>query len=378
MFLKAVHLLILLSRTTSLKAVHISDVPSLDYAPAAAISRCFSSSTPFPRGRMDVRSVKSVAANVRMAAATMSRADNFVVIGHRGHGMNLLCSPDPRMRSFMENTILSFNSAANHPLDFIEFDVQVTRDDCPIIFHDDIILSADNGKVYEKRVTELTSQEFLSYGMQREPGKVGKSLLRKTRDGKVVNWDVEKNDALCTLQEAFQKVKPSLGFNIELKFDDCAAYQEEHLLRVLQTIMKVVSSYADRRPIIFSSFHPDAAILTRKLQRDYPVFFLTDGGTRIFRDTRRNSLEEAIKVCIGGGLQGIVSEVTAVYRNPGAVSKIKESNLSLLTYGNLNNDPEAVYAQHRMGINGVIVDLVREITEAVAGLIKPPKDADSY
>ncbi|PKI60307.1 hypothetical protein CRG98_019243 [Punica granatum] len=28
--------------------------------------------------------------------------------------------------------------------------------------------------------------------------------------------------------------------------------------------------------------------------------------------------------------------------------------------------------QHLMGIDGVIVDLVREITEAVANLIKPP------
>lgn len=33
---------------------------------------------------------------------------------------------------------------------------------------------------------------------------------------------------------------------------------------------------------------------------------------------------------------------------------------------------EAVYMQHLMGIEGVIVDLVQEITEAVSDLIKPP------
>lgn len=40
--------------------------------------------------------------------------------------MNMLQSSDQRMKSMKENTILSFNAAARHPLDFIEFDVQVS------------------------------------------------------------------------------------------------------------------------------------------------------------------------------------------------------------------------------------------------------------
>lgn len=65
------------------------------------------------------------------------------------------------------------------------------------------------------------------------------------------------------------------------------------------------------------------------------VFFLTNGGTEIFYDVRRNSLEDAIKVCLENGLQGIVSEVKGIFRNPSAVTKIKEAKLSLLTYGKL-------------------------------------------
>ena len=49
----------------------------------------------------------------------------FVVMGHRGSGMNMLQSCDRRMKSIKENSILSFNSASKLPLDFIEFDVQV-------------------------------------------------------------------------------------------------------------------------------------------------------------------------------------------------------------------------------------------------------------
>ncbi|KAL6202815.1 hypothetical protein ACLB2K_026520 [Fragaria x ananassa] len=78
-----------------------------------------------------------------------------------------------------------------------------------------------------------------------------------------------------------------------------------------------------------------------------------------------------MKVCLEGGLDGIVSKVKGVFRNPEMVNKIKESKLSLLTYGKLNNVAEAVYMQRLTGIEGVIVDFVEDITEAVCDMMKP-------
>ncbi|KAK8607349.1 hypothetical protein V6N13_053090 [Hibiscus sabdariffa] len=340
----------------AIKAFHVSDVPNLDQVPEKASLSLYS--TRFSKG-------------VELNRAASCRTPNFLLIGHRGHGMNISQSSDSRMKAIKENSLLSFNSAAKFPLDFIEFDVQVTKDDCPVIFHDDVILSAENGTIFEKRVTELCLAEFLCYGPQKEAGKEGKCLYRKTKDGKYDKWNVETDDSLCTLQEAFQKVEPSLGFNIELKFDDYKVYQQDHLTHILQVILRVVFEFARDRPIIFSTFQPDAAQLVRKLQNNYPVFFLTEGGTETYYDIRRNSLEEAMKVCLEGGLQGIVSENKGVFKDPGAVPKIKQSNLSLLTYGKLNNVPEAVYMQYLMGIDGVIVDFVEEISRTVDGMIKP-------
>ncbi|KAJ8751987.1 hypothetical protein K2173_000733 [Erythroxylum novogranatense] len=344
----------------ALKAVYVSDVPHLHQVPENASF--------------------SVRSNYFSKGVELNRVTygipKFLVIGHRGHGKNKFETTDRRMEAIKENSIMSFNAAAKFPLDFIEFDVQVTKDGCPVIFHDDVILSEDNGTVYEKKVTDLTLSEFRSYGPQRETGTIGKPLLRKTKEGKIVRWSVEEDDSLCTLQDAFQSVKPSLGFNIELKFDDHIVYQQDHLIWVLQTVLKVVFEYSNERPIIFSSFHPDAALLVRTLQSTYPVFFLTDAGTQIFYDERRNSLEKALKVCLEGGLQGIVSHVKGVFTNPGAVNNIKEAKLALVTYGELNNVPEAVHMQHLMGIDGVIVDFVEEITEAVSDMLKPSKACD--
>nr|DAD34150.1 TPA_asm: hypothetical protein HUJ06_004790 [Nelumbo nucifera] len=230
----------------ALKTVHVSDVPHLDQVPENATIPLYSDRF----------------SKVNEGLATTFKSSKFLVIGHRGNGMNMLHSSDRRMKAIKENSILSFNTAGKFSVDFVEFDVQV------------------------------------------------------------------------------------------------------------------VFEYAKDRPIIFSTFQPDAAQLIRKLQSTYPVFFLTNGGHEIYSDVRRNSLDEAIKLCLASGLQGIVSEVKAVFRNPGAIAKIKESNLSLLTYGQLNNVREAVYMQHVMGIDGVIVDLVQEITVAVAGFIKPEAEGE--
>nr|BAH20139.1 AT5G41080 [Arabidopsis thaliana] len=333
----------------ALRTVLVSDVPSLP------------------------DSVYGLSEGLELSKPTSFRLPGFSVIGHRGIGMNVLQSSDRRARGVKENSILSFNSAAKYPIDFIEFDVQVTKDDCPVIFHDDFIYSEENGIVNESRVTDLSLSEFLLYGPQKETEKIGKTLMRKSKEGKVLKWDVDLDDSLCTLQEAFEQVEQTLGFNIELKFGDQTVYEREFLVHILRSVLQVVSNYAKDRPVIFSSFQPDAAKLVRELQSTYPVFFLTDAGNEIHNDERRNSLEEAIQVCLEGGLQGIVSEVKGVFRNPAAISKIKESNLSLLTYGKLNNVGEAVYMQYVMGIDGVIVDFVEEIIESTTRMmIRPP------
>jgi glycerophosphodiester phosphodiesterase len=41
---------------------------------------------------------------------------------------------------------------------------------------------------------------------------------------------------------------------------------------------------------------------------------------------RRNSLEEALQLCLENGLEGIVSDIKGIFRNLGAVIKVRESN----------------------------------------------------
>ncbi|WOG99133.1 hypothetical protein DCAR_0518481 [Daucus carota subsp. sativus] len=105
------------------------------------------------------------------------------------------------------------------------------------------------------------------------------------------------------------------------------------------------------RSIIFSSFHPEAALLLQKCFLPYK--------------RRNGKLQFREKEFPGGSAEILLkrfSEVKDVYRNPAAASKIKKSNLYLFTYGKLNNVPDAVYIQYMIGIEGVTVDLVQVIT----------------
>ncbi|XP_060196989.1 glycerophosphodiester phosphodiesterase GDPD3-like isoform X1 [Lycium barbarum] len=340
----------------ALKAVPISQVPHIDQIHENVTFPLYNNnSTPLSNGDDDIE----------------DRSNKFVVMGHRGSGTNMLqLSGYKRSKTIKENTLRSFNEAVKFNVDFIEFDVQVTSDGHPVIFHDIFIFTQEEGTLIEKRVTDLTLEEFLSYGPQNASTNVDKPLFRKMKDGRIFEWKVEEDDRFCTLQDVFENVTQSVGFNIEFKFDDKRNYKEDELVRVIQAALQVVFKHAKGRRITFSSFQPDAAQLIRKQQTTYPVFFLTNGGSEIYSDIRRNSLDEAIKLCLEGGLQGIVSEVKAILINPRMIAKIKESNLSLLTYGQLNNEQEVVYLQYMMGVEGVIVDFVEEITSAVSQFSK--------
>lgn len=67
----------------------------------------------------------------------------------------------------------------------------------------------------------------------------GKSLYRKAVDGSLGLWTANVDDSFCTLAEAFSEVQPSVGFNIELKFDDGGFTSEVELHCVISAVLEV-------------------------------------------------------------------------------------------------------------------------------------------
>lgn len=100
--------------------------------------------TPFSHPNMEVTSQQTY---WKKLASTM-------VIGHRGLGKNVTTN---RSLQLGENTVESFIAAANLGAQYVEFDVQLTKDHVPVIYHD--FLVSETG--IDAPVHTLTLEQFL-------------------------------------------------------------------------------------------------------------------------------------------------------------------------------------------------------------------------
>eukprot|EP00898_Chlorokybus_atmophyticus_P009180 jgi/Chlat1/9263/Chrsp99S08488 len=297
------------------------------------------------------------------------------VVAHRGCGKNDVTKreefraiTDPDIR---ENTILSFNTAAELGADFVEFDVQVTKDNVPVLFHDTFIVRTDkSGATTSTPVSALNLNEF----KQPSPS----HLLRRDSSAIVHPWMCAVEDSMPTLEEAFTRVPSQVGFNVELKLpfptDDGPQLTEVEKQSFVDATLEVCEKQAYSRRIVYSSFDPDAVIYLRKRQSKYPVFFLTEAGADTYTDDRRNSIASAVKVALDNNLHGVVSYVKPLIANPFLIRTVKDAGLLLMTYGSDNNLVDSLRLQEQFGVDAVIVDKVYHIVTAAQS--RPSQRAD--
>ena len=302
-----------------------------------------------------------------------------MVIGHRGLGKN---NTSNRSLQLGENTLQSFIAAANLGASYVEFDVQLTKDHVPVIYHD--FLVSETG--IDAPVHTLTLEQFLHVndttprvsrppsppqnpqmkvvrGMDRQRSlSLGPTMpefdsaerMKHTRDWKEKGYKANSRGTFIqapftTLEEMFVKLDQEIGFNIEMKYP-MLHESEEHemdtyaveLNSFVDTVLEKVYDLGKKRKIIFSSFNPDICLLLSFKQPSIPVLFLTDAGSCSVGDIRASSLQEAIRFASRWNLLGIVSAAEPLCNSPRLVKVVKDSGLVCVSYGTLNNDPVRV------------------------------------
>lgn len=333
---------------------------------------------------------------------------NTRVIGHRGLGKN---STSKNSLQLGENTIESFVQAANLGASYVEFDVQLTKDHVPVIYHD--FLVSETG--IDIPVHAMTLDQFLHVSKMQElndPDKRphhrrGGSPPPSYRPRSSSMYEVEKKEPgedehphmkqrmqftrdyrakgfkgnyrghsiqspFTTLEQVFKNLPKNVGFNIECKYPmvDESENEEMELLGFelntwVDTVLKCVYDHGDGRDIIFSSFHPDVCMMLSLKQPSIPVLYLTEGGTEFMADVRASSLQEAIRFAKRWDLLGIVSSARPLIQCPRLVNVVKESGLVCVTYGTDNNDPDNARLQMKSGVDAVIVDSVLAIRKGL-------------
>ncbi|KAI5804158.1 glycerophosphocholine phosphodiesterase-like protein Gde1 [Peziza echinospora] len=346
------------------------------------------------------------------------------VIGHRGLGKN---QAGRKSLQLGENTLQSFIAAANLGASYVEFDVQLTKDHVPVIYHD--FLVGETG--IDAPVHTLTLEQFLSMSGQHTPrnsrpgspdrfgnsptGNTGagggtapsrsplplprrsrsmslhpggkdspepsNERMKYTRDYKLKGGfkgnsrGTSIQGPFTTLEEVFKMLPSNIGFNVELKYPMLQESEQEdmdtfgiEMNEWVDCVLKVVYDHGKGRDIIFSSFHPDICLMLSFKQPSIPILFLTEGGTAKMADIRASSLQEAIRFASRWNLLGIVSAAQPLVLCPRLIRIIKESGLVCVTYGMLNNAPENVKVQVDQGIDAVIVDSVLAIRKGLTAV----------
>lgn len=144
------------------------------------------------------------------------------IIGHRG-----ACAYAP------ENTLESIYAASDMGVEMVEFDVKLTKDDVPILFHDDMLERTTNGTGAVKDMTlaeikELDAGSWFSEGFA----------------------DSFTDIRIPTLEEAIDVlIERDLGLNLEIKA--CAGREKE----TAEAALDLLSQYwDDHNRLLISSF----------------------------------------------------------------------------------------------------------------------------
>lgn len=344
---------------------------------------------------------------------TYWRSTSTMVFGHRGLGKNMASKTSLQLG---ENTIQSFITAANLGASYVEFDVQLTKDHVPVIYHD--FLVSETGA--DVPVHSLTLEQFLhvnqdtprtqtrantptpngdtnsnssSSGDEKSQFRANRSYslggadtdrrtdmrerMKHTRDFKEKGFKGNVRgefiqSPFATLEEMFRKIPEDVGFNIEMKYPMLFETEAEgmdsyaiELNNYVDTILRLVYDMGNKRNIIFSSFNPDVCLLLSFKQPSIPVLFLTDAGASEVGDIRASSVQEAVRFASRWKLLGIVAAADPFVLCPRLIRVVKESGLVCVSYGALNNDVMNSKLQAQEGIDAVIVDSVLKVRKGL-------------
>ncbi|KAE9550858.1 hypothetical protein FO519_005939 [Halicephalobus sp. NKZ332] len=302
-------------------------------------------------------------------------------IGHRGSGNSYT-----KFAAARENTVHSLNRASKNGADFVEFDVQLTKDHVAVIFHDFHVLvsvakrsgstidlnnsleKSDNvvTDYHELAVKDLKLNQLRLLHLNHHKAYENKDKLKVT-EGYPEGAEFEP---FPTLIDALRNVNMDTGFNVEVKYPmkmsdgghECENYFERNMF--IDVILNDVINNAGTRRIVFSSFDPDMCSLIALKQHKFPVLFLSIGETKRyvpFVDERTCTSTMAVNFAAGQDILGVNLHSEDILRDPSLVRRTKEMELVSFVWGDDLDDRENVKKMKELGLDGIIYDRIGEV-----------------
>uniref|UniRef100_A0A673BRG2 Glycerophosphocholine phosphodiesterase GPCPD1-like n=1 Tax=Sphaeramia orbicularis TaxID=375764 RepID=A0A673BRG2_9TELE len=225
-------------------------------------------------------------------------------IGHRGTGR----THSAKHYRIRENTINAFKTAAKHGAAYVQFEVQLSKDQVPVIYGDLTCITCAK-TVFTHWLHLTLVQNCLS-----------------------------------------QLVKGSWDSNVSSYFN---------MNTFLDIILSCVLENAATRRIIFSCCDADICSMVRRKQNKYPVLFQTQGLSDRhpeLMDIHCRSTPFAVNFALSEDILGICANAADLLKNVDYVREIQSKGLVVFSWGEENNDSEARKEQSEQKIDGYIYD----------------------
>ncbi|KFV87466.1 Glycerophosphocholine phosphodiesterase GPCPD1, partial [Struthio camelus australis] len=317
-----------------------------------------------------IKPIQGYTCDMKASYAKYWKPRTTLDVGHRGAGNSTTTT---KLAKVQENTIASLRNAASHGAAYVEFDVHLSKDHVPIVYHDLTCCMAMKKKLdteplelFEIAVKELTFDQLQLL-------KLAHVNALKVKDHNA-SFKEEDNFAFETqpfpsLQTVLESVSEDVGFNIEIKWicqqrdgqwdGNLSTYFDMNLF--LDIILKTILLNAGRRRIIFSSFDADICTMVRHKQNKYPVLFLTQGESDFYpelMDLRSRTTPIAISFAQFENLLGINVHSEDLLRNPVFIEQAKSKDLVIFSWGDDANDPDNRKKLREYGVHGLIYDRI--------------------
>uniref|UniRef100_A0A1I7UAK0 GP-PDE domain-containing protein n=2 Tax=Caenorhabditis tropicalis TaxID=1561998 RepID=A0A1I7UAK0_9PELO len=309
------------------------------------------------------------------------KRNRMLQIGHRGMGSSYTKNIDQR-----ENTIFSLNEAARRGADYVELDVQLTKDLKTVVYHDFHLLvtvagrdspsntptaGGENKSLHEIAIKDLTLAQLKLLHFEhisRANGSPDSPVSLSVTPSK--NETDELHVPFPSLAQVLRNVDENVGLNIEIKYPmymkdgshECEGYFEQN--KFVDIILAEVAEHAGNRRIVFSCFEPDICTMITKKQHKYPVSFLVVGATNRympFQDIRSDCSKIAANFAAGCELLGVNfhSEELLIDRNPITIAD-KYGLVKFVWGDDLNSKEVQKHFKEEMNVDGLIFDRIGE------------------
>ncbi|XP_076872926.1 glycerophosphocholine phosphodiesterase GPCPD1 isoform X2 [Brachyhypopomus gauderio] len=317
-----------------------------------------------------IRPIQSFQCDMRQSFTKYWQKGSSLDVGHRGAGSSHVA----KHHKIRENTIASFLSAANYGAAYVEFDVHLSKDLVPIVYHDltcCISTKKKNDKdsmvLFEVPVKDLTFDQLQLL-------KLDHTTAMKVHDHKdLIDEEdyIDEDQPFPSLSQIFQAVPDYVGFNIELKWIsqmkdgswDANLSTYFNMNQFLDVILTCVLQNAGKRRIVFSCFDPDVCAMVRRKQNIYPILFLTQGVSDIYpelMDIRCKTTQIAMSFAQSEDILGISAHTEDLLRNMDYIKEAQSKGLVVFCWGDDNNDHDNRQKLREHGINGLIYDRIGE------------------